>query len=188
MQIQVTTLSENTANHRVLAEYGLSILVEADGQKVLFDTGLSFSAIYNAQLLGVDLSTVDRIVLSHAHPDHTGGLRQVLKRVGQKEVIAHPANLVLPYCQRSMITRALENQVFTATANRTGSEERLPGKSLQFTGASRLVGPDGKVIAEGPPDQPAVITAEIDPQLALDKNITPVNNVLTDRRPDQYRL
>jgi predicted amidohydrolase len=107
--------------------------------------------------------------------------------LGGAQVIAHPANLVLPYCQRSMITRALENQVFTATANRTGSEERLPGQRLQFTGASRLVGPDGKLIAEGPADQPAVITAEIDPQLALDKNITPVNHVLTDRRPDQYR-
>ena len=90
MEIQITTLSENTANVGFLAEWGLSMLVEADGQKILFDTGASFSAVHNAQLLGVDLSAVDRIVLSHGHYDHTGGLRDVLKRAGQKEVIAHP--------------------------------------------------------------------------------------------------
>jgi len=59
--------------------------------KVLFDTGASLSAVHNAQLMGVDLSAVDRIVLSHGHYDHTGGLREVLRRAGQKEVIAHPA-------------------------------------------------------------------------------------------------
>ncbi|MFC1965138.1 MBL fold metallo-hydrolase [Chloroflexota bacterium] len=91
MKIEITTLSENTAGNRALAEYGLSMLVEADGQKVLFDTGLSFSTVYNASLMGVDLTTVDRIVLSHGHLDHTGGLRGVLKRTGQVKVIAHPA-------------------------------------------------------------------------------------------------
>ena len=91
MEIQITTLSENTANIGFLAEWGLSILVEADGQKVLFDTGRSFSTVHNAQLLGLDLSAVDRIVLSHGHQDHTGGLYEVLRRAGQKEVIAHPA-------------------------------------------------------------------------------------------------
>jgi len=40
------------------------------------------------------------------------------------ELIAHPANLVLPYCQNAMITRSIENRVFTATANRVGSELR----------------------------------------------------------------
>ena len=100
MKIEITTLSENIANYRVLAEYGLSMLVEADELKVLFDTGLSFSTVYNAQILGVDLSTVDRIVLSHGHLDHTGGLRGVLKRMGQVEVIAHPAIWEKKYVRR----------------------------------------------------------------------------------------
>jgi 7,8-dihydropterin-6-yl-methyl-4-(beta-D-ribofuranosyl)aminobenzene 5'-phosphate synthase len=91
MEIKITTLSENTASGEYLAEWGISMLVEADGKKVLFDTGASFSAVHNAQLMGVDLSAVDRIVLSHGHHDHTGGLREVLKRAGGKEVIAHPS-------------------------------------------------------------------------------------------------
>jgi 7,8-dihydropterin-6-yl-methyl-4-(beta-D-ribofuranosyl)aminobenzene 5'-phosphate synthase len=90
MEIKITTLSENTANTVYLAEWGLSMLVEADGLKVLFDTGSGIAAVHNAQLMGVDLSAVDRIVLSHGHYDHTGGLFEVLRIAGQKEVIAHP--------------------------------------------------------------------------------------------------
>jgi 7,8-dihydropterin-6-yl-methyl-4-(beta-D-ribofuranosyl)aminobenzene 5'-phosphate synthase len=90
MEIRLTKLSENTANYGSLAEWGLSILVEADGLSVLVDTGLSFSVVHNAQLMGIDLSTIDRIVLSHGHADHTGGLREVLKIRGEVEIIAHP--------------------------------------------------------------------------------------------------
>ena len=90
MEVRITTLSENTANFGFLAEWGISILIEVDGMKILVDTGLSFSAVHNAKLLGVDLSTIDRIVLSHGHVDHTGGLRDVLKIKGEVEVIAHP--------------------------------------------------------------------------------------------------
>jgi len=83
MHIQLTTLSENTANYGFLAEWGLSILVEVNETRILMDTGLSFSAVYNAQLMGIDFSTIDCIVLSHGHVDHTGGLRKVLKIKGE---------------------------------------------------------------------------------------------------------
>jgi len=76
MEIQITTLSENTANYGFLAEWGLSILVEVDGVRILMDTGLSFSAVHNAQLMGIDLSTIDQIVLSHGHVDHTTRLSE----------------------------------------------------------------------------------------------------------------
>lgn len=100
MQIRITTLSENTANYGFLAEWGLSILVEVDGMKILMDTGLSFTAVHNAQLMGIDLSTIDRIVLSHGHVDHTGGLREVLKVKGEVEVIAHPDIWASKYTRR----------------------------------------------------------------------------------------
>jgi 7,8-dihydropterin-6-yl-methyl-4-(beta-D-ribofuranosyl)aminobenzene 5'-phosphate synthase len=89
--VRITTLSENTAQLGFLGEWGLSILVETETAKVLLDTGLSTSAVYNADLMGIDFSTIDVIVLSHAHGDHTGGLRDVLRRVRkQVQVIAHP--------------------------------------------------------------------------------------------------
>jgi 7,8-dihydropterin-6-yl-methyl-4-(beta-D-ribofuranosyl)aminobenzene 5'-phosphate synthase len=91
MNIKMTTLAENTAGLGFLAEWGLSMLVEADGKKVLFDTGAGIAALHNASILGVDLAVVDRIVLSHGHRDHTGGLREVLGRMRRGvEVIAHP--------------------------------------------------------------------------------------------------
>ena len=100
MGIRITTLSENTANYGFLAEWGLSILVEMDGTRVLMDTGLGFSAVHNAQLMGIDLATIDRIVLSHGHADHTGGLRDVLEIKGVVEIIAHPDTWEAKHVQR----------------------------------------------------------------------------------------
>jgi len=102
MEIRITTLSENTASQTdFLAEFGLSMLVEADDLKILFDTGYDVSVPHNASFLGVDLNKLDKIVLSHSHHDHTGGLRNILLKRAQKtptvvlnvqeiEVIAHP--------------------------------------------------------------------------------------------------
>ncbi|MFC2019260.1 MBL fold metallo-hydrolase [Chloroflexota bacterium] len=92
MELSITTLSENTAGMgNFLAEAGLSILLEVRGTMVLFDTGKGISTCHNADSLGVDLTKLDKIVLSHGHLDHTGGLRQVLRRIERDiEVIAHP--------------------------------------------------------------------------------------------------
>jgi len=92
MALRITTLCENTTdNIDVMAEFGWSVVVEYDGFKILFDTGLDISVCRNADALGIDLKTIDKIVLSHGHPDHTGGLRQVLQRIDRPiEIIAHP--------------------------------------------------------------------------------------------------
>jgi len=79
MSVRVTTLSENTAGRgNLLAEWGLSILVETEKTSVLLDTGSSISTAHNVDPLGIDLNKIDKIVLSHGHYDHTGGLRQLL--------------------------------------------------------------------------------------------------------------
>ena len=81
MKITVTTLSENIAGMPdILAEWGLSTLVEVDGIAVLLDTGRGISASHNADVLGVDIGKIARIVLSHGHFDHIGGLHHLLSR------------------------------------------------------------------------------------------------------------
>jgi 7,8-dihydropterin-6-yl-methyl-4-(beta-D-ribofuranosyl)aminobenzene 5'-phosphate synthase len=92
MTLRITTLGENTAGmDGFVGEWGLSILVETDSSKILLDTGPGASTLHNAEVLGVDLSKVEKIVLSHGHYDHTGGLREVLRRMNKKiEIIAHP--------------------------------------------------------------------------------------------------
>ncbi|MBN1190358.1 MAG: MBL fold metallo-hydrolase [Dehalococcoidales bacterium] len=103
MTLLTTTLSENTAGSgaSILAEWGLSILIETDDSKVLLDTGASISAVHNADSLGVDLSSIDKIVLSHGHYDHTGGLREMLRRMNKEiEIIAHPDVWGMKYHRR----------------------------------------------------------------------------------------
>jgi 7,8-dihydropterin-6-yl-methyl-4-(beta-D-ribofuranosyl)aminobenzene 5'-phosphate synthase len=102
MGLQITTLSENTAGlGNFLGEWGLSILVETAETKILFDTGQSISASHNADILGIDLGKIDRIVLSHGHYDHTGGLRHILHRMRKEvEIIAHPDIWQVKYATR----------------------------------------------------------------------------------------
>ena len=92
MPIRILTLTENTVGMPgVLAEWGLSILVETKDMKILVDTGASSTVPHNVRQLGVDLSSIQKVVLSHGHFDHTGGLKGVLLQAGRKiEVIAHP--------------------------------------------------------------------------------------------------
>ena len=102
MEVRITTLSENTAARMgILAEWGLSVLVEVDNLKILLDTGQSLSTVHNAVALGIDLSAIDKIVLSHGHADHTGGLRSLLKVMRKRvEVVAHPDVWAPKYEQR----------------------------------------------------------------------------------------
>jgi 7,8-dihydropterin-6-yl-methyl-4-(beta-D-ribofuranosyl)aminobenzene 5'-phosphate synthase len=102
MSVRITTLSENTAGRgNLLAEWGLSILVETGNTSVLLDTGSSVSAAHNADILGIDLSKIDRIVLSHGHYDHAGGLRQVLQKMRREvKIIAHPDIWQAKYARR----------------------------------------------------------------------------------------
>jgi 5-aminopentanamidase len=101
------------------------------------------------------------------------------------QILAHPSNLVQPHCQDAMVTRALENRVFTATANRIGTEDRA-GLKMTFTGRSRIIAPTGHVLAEAPINDTAIIVAEMKPDLADDKAVTSHNDVIRDRRPEFY--
>lgn len=101
------------------------------------------------------------------------------------QIICHPSNLVLSFCQKSMFTRAVENKVYTITANRTGKDVR-EGKELSFTGESVMVSPRGDYLCRASLDRDEVCIAEIDPQSASDKKITDNNNLFEDRRTEFY--
>jgi len=73
--MRVITLIDNSKGEKGLAnEWGLSLHVEANGHRVLFDSGTSSAFVKNAKKLKVDLSKVDMAILSHGHFDHGGGL------------------------------------------------------------------------------------------------------------------
>ena len=86
-----TVLSDNRSSNPIFeTEHGLSILLTTDQHKILLDTGASDLFIRNAELLGIDLSDVDYVFVSHGHSDHAGGLRYILEHNRQAKVIVSP--------------------------------------------------------------------------------------------------
>ncbi len=103
------------------------------------------------------------------------------------DIIAHPANLVLPYCQRAMITRCLINRVFAVTSNRIGNETRGED-NFTFTGGSQITSFNGDVLSSAPMDKSFIDFVEIDVNQARDKNLNKYNNIIKDRRTELYSL
>lgn len=83
-KLRVLILSTMLAD-RGVGEWGFAALVEADGHRILFDTGFRPDTVLtNARELGVDLSDVTDVILSHHHDDHTGGLLALRRALQSK--------------------------------------------------------------------------------------------------------
>ena len=86
-----TVLSDNrSCNPALETEHGLSILLTTERHNILLDTGASDLFIRNAELLGVNLSDVDYVFISHGHSDHAGGLRYFLEHNQKAQIIVSP--------------------------------------------------------------------------------------------------
>jgi 7,8-dihydropterin-6-yl-methyl-4-(beta-D-ribofuranosyl)aminobenzene 5'-phosphate synthase len=88
---RISVLADNQAADGLVAEHGLSFLIETESARVLFDTGQGTALVPNAARLGIELGGIDHLVLSHGHYDHTGGVLPVLQRSPQISVHLHPA-------------------------------------------------------------------------------------------------
>lgn len=113
--MKLSVLVDNSAKRdsHLLAEHGLSLHIECDNLKLIFDTGDTDIYLKNAEKMGIDLSEVDFIVLSHNHYDHTGGVKYFplrnrrVKLVAQEYAFYPRAN----YCNdlsRSDITKRFD--------------------------------------------------------------------------------
>ena len=91
--MRITVLAENsvckTNSLNIKSENGLSLFIEFDGRKILFDKGQSDLFIHNAAKMGIDLSMVEYLVISHRHFDHGGGLKHFLKINKKAKVFLH---------------------------------------------------------------------------------------------------
>ena len=90
--MKLTVLCDNNTfiDQYYLGEPALCFYIETENDRILFDTGYSDVFVKNAKKMGIDLDRVNKIVLSHGHNDHTGGLVYYLKEKRNAEVIAHP--------------------------------------------------------------------------------------------------
>ena len=78
-ELRITTLIENMPDEegKLIAEHGLSLYIEFDGKRILFDTGQTGDFVKNAKYLGINLDSLDDIIISHGHYDHSGGVPKV---------------------------------------------------------------------------------------------------------------
>jgi predicted amidohydrolase len=104
------------------------------------------------------------------------------------QIIAHPANLVLPHCPAAMPVRCLENRVYAITANRIGKEQRKEGPPLTFIGISQIVAPDSTIVARATKKDVSIVVTDIDLDKALNKSINQYNDLFKDRRPEMYKI
>lgn len=95
MKLTVLVDNHTSIDHYYLGEPGLCYYIEDEGSRFLLDTGYSDIYIENARRLGIDLSLIDTIVLSHGHNDHTGGLPAYFEHFDNPglKIIAHPEAL-----------------------------------------------------------------------------------------------
>jgi 7,8-dihydropterin-6-yl-methyl-4-(beta-D-ribofuranosyl)aminobenzene 5'-phosphate synthase len=100
--LRLTILVDNVAECAGLnAEHGFSCLVEADGVRILFDTGAKDALLTNSCILGKSLFGLNALVFSHGHYDHTGGLAAIFGQLGTTRVVAHPKVLGAHRSQRT---------------------------------------------------------------------------------------
>lgn len=94
MSFRITILCENSvgAISGTLGEHGFAALIEPTvGDPLLFDTGQGLTLLHNARRMNKDLLRVQKVVISHGHYDHAGGLLPLLNECGPKYVYGHPA-------------------------------------------------------------------------------------------------
>ena len=98
MSLRIITLIENMPDdeNRLAFEHGFSVFLEVNGKRILFDTGQSGAFVKNAEALGVKLSEVDAVVLSHGHYDHTGGVPELLPLLKEQTPVYVGKEFFLP--------------------------------------------------------------------------------------------
>lgn len=100
--VDITIIVDNSTRNGMLCEHGFAALVKFQGRKILFDTGMGEAFPANVEKMGLDLDTIDAVVLSHGHYDHTGNLDMVLSQAGDIEIYAHPDVTKTRYSIRNM--------------------------------------------------------------------------------------
>lgn len=100
-KLEIQVLIENVVfNKNFVAEHGLSILVKKDDKEVLVDTGQSENFIRNCDLMGIDVEKIQKVILTHGHYDHIGGLEGLLEKNSYIKIYAHKRILDRKYALR----------------------------------------------------------------------------------------
>jgi len=127
--MRIVTLIENTSiDPTFTAEHGLSLYLETEDKKILFDMGQTDAFAVNGQQMGLNLAEVDFAVLSHGHYDHGGGLRTFLQYNSNAPVYIH---------------KSAYGEYYNGTQKYIGLDPSLSeAPRIVFTEATQLLTPD----------------------------------------------
>lgn len=129
--LTIKVLATDCAGQKgLLGEVGLSMLIEFDGRKILFDTGQGLALKYNSNLLKINLHDIESIVLSHGHWDHTSGLAMLSQMIESKKVYLHPDAFLKRYIKTKNELREVEIPF---------SRNKLEEEGIFFTNAEPIV-------------------------------------------------
>jgi 7,8-dihydropterin-6-yl-methyl-4-(beta-D-ribofuranosyl)aminobenzene 5'-phosphate synthase len=106
MELRITTLIENNPDDKkeLCFEHGLSLLIEADGKRILFDTGQSGDFIKNARTLDQNLTDLDYVIISHGHYDHSGGFIKFIEVVERSPKLIVGDEFFIPKYKKTTAT------------------------------------------------------------------------------------
>lgn len=116
MNCEIKILINNTMPEPFVSEHGLSLSITYGKEKILFDTGAGSALLHNMTLAGEDFAQYTKLILSHGHYDHTGGIADVLSLMPQVEVF---------------FVRGITDKRFSRHADRPVKELTMPEKCQQ---------------------------------------------------------
>lgn len=96
------------------------------------------------------------------------------------QIVFHPNSLLHSYCHRAMITRSIENRIFTATSSRVGED-----RGFRFIGGSQVTDPRGHVLLRMDYEEEDIGWIDITPE-AADNKVIEGNDIIEERRPELY--
>lgn len=139
---KVTVVCENSVQTPLpfVGEHGLSFCIEGDNGVTVFDTGQGLGFMHNMRLLGIEPGAIDRVIISHGHYDHTGGLLPLLKERRDKlpVYLHHAAFMEKGALLHSGDVRHIGFQVSREVYESEGAEFR------EISGAAKI---DGSITA-----------------------------------------
>lgn len=173
--------------------YNSSILVSPAGEfntyrkihlfneeRLWFSFGNEKFKVYDIKAGGENVKVGMMICYDWLYPESARSLA-----IQGAQIICHPSNLVMPYCQNAMYARAVENRVFVITTNRIGTDTN-GGKEVSFTGQSVIIDPKGNYLRRAGESSDECFIIDIDPAQALDKKMNEYNSIFADLRRDMY--
>lgn len=112
MKLRVLVDNNTYIDNYYLAEPAVSYYIEDEDEKILFDTGYSDVCIKNAKAMNININELSKIVISHGHNDHTGGLKYLFENINNKDVelIAHPEALNKKTCDNEYIGTSMSKE------------------------------------------------------------------------------